>query len=82
MEEVLNLIPSSGYDEIGHFTLPEKAWWNYYLPLQAKIKDLEEKYKNNSEALAVLKNEQREIEMYGEYHDWYGYEFFAWQKSA
>ena len=82
LEEVLNLIADCGYDKIGHFTLPEKAWWNYYLPLEAKIKYLEKKYNNNSEALAVLKNEQHEIEMYKEYHDWYGYEFFALQKSA
>ncbi len=75
LEEVLNLIPECGYNLIGHFTLPEKAWWNYYLPLPAKIKYLEEKYNNNSEALAVLKNEQHEIEMYREYRDWYGYEF-------
>ena len=81
LEEVLNLIPGCGYDLIGHFTLPEKAWWNYYLPLQAKINHLSEAYNNNSEALAILKEEQREIEMYRQYHDWYGYEFFALQKS-
>ena len=82
LEEVLNLIPGCGYNLIGHLTLPEKAWWNYYLPLQAKITYLEDKYINNLEALAVLKNEQYEIEMYREYHDWYGYEFFALQKST
>ncbi len=82
LEEVLNLIPGCGYDKIGHFTLPEKAWWNYYLPLQAKINYLCEKYNNHSEALGVLKDEQREIDMYREYHDWYGYEFFILQKSA
>lgn len=82
LEEVLNLIAGCGYDLIGHFTLPEKAWWNYYLPLQAKIDYLCAVYKNNSEALAVLNNEQLEIEMYKKYHDWYGYEFFALQKSS
>ncbi|NEP14938.1 MAG: methyltransferase domain-containing protein [Symploca sp. SIO2C1] len=81
LEEVLNLIPECGYHLIGHFTLPEKGWWNYYLPLQAKINHLCQTYNNNSEALAILKNEQREIEMYREYHDWYGYEFVALQKS-
>ncbi|MDJ0620464.1 MAG: methyltransferase domain-containing protein [Calothrix sp. MO_192.B10] len=81
LEEVLILIPSCGYELIGHFTLPAKAWWNYYLPLQANINYLCEKYNNNSEILAIIKNEQLEIEMYREYHDWYGYEFFALQKS-
>ncbi|NER98797.1 MAG: class I SAM-dependent methyltransferase, partial [Symploca sp. SIO1B1] len=70
------------YDLIGNFILPEKAWWNYYLPLQEKINDLGQIYKNDAEALAVLENEQREIEMYREYHDWYGYGFVALQKST
>ena len=80
LEQVLNLIPDWGYDLIGNFTLPEKAWWNYYQPLEGRINYLAEKYNNNSEALAVLKNEQLEIEMYREYHDCYGYEFFVLQK--
>ncbi|NER45266.1 MAG: class I SAM-dependent methyltransferase [Symploca sp. SIO1A3] len=81
-EEVLNLVPEWGYDLIGNFILPEKAWWNYYLPLQEKINDLGQIYKNDAEALTILENEQREIEMYREYHDWYGYGFVALQKST
>ena len=80
LEQVLNLIPKCGYKLIGHFTFPEKAWWNYYLPLEARINELCKKYNNNPEALTVLKNEQLEIEMYREYHDWYGYEFLILQK--
>jgi SAM-dependent methyltransferase len=80
LEQILNLIPACGYDLVGHFTLPEKAWWNYYLPMEARINSLCTQYHNNSEALAALENERREIEMYREYHDWYGYEFFVLQK--
>ncbi|GAB4282249.1 MAG: class I SAM-dependent methyltransferase [Oscillatoriaceae cyanobacterium] len=80
VEQVLNLIPGCGYDLVGHFTLPEQAWWNYYLPLAARINRLCGLYANDSEALAVLENEQREIEMYRSYHDYYGYEFFVLQK--
>ena len=80
LEQLLNLIPECGYKLIGNFNLAEKAWWNYYLPLEARINDLCKTYNNNPEALAVLKNEQLEIEMYREYHDWYGYEFFVLQK--
>ncbi len=80
LEQVLNLIPGCGYDLVGHFTLPEQAWWNYYLPLAARINRLCALYGNDSEALTILENEQREIEMYREYHDCYGYEFFVLQK--
>ena len=81
LEELLNLIPECGYNVIGHFTLPEKAWWNYYLPLSARINDLCNIYQDNPEALTVIKNEEREIEMYSNYHDYYGYEFIALEKS-
>ncbi|MBC6423763.1 MAG: methyltransferase domain-containing protein [Hormoscilla sp. SP5CHS1] len=82
VEQLLNLIPECGYDIVGHFTLPEQAWWNYYQPLAARIDRQRELYGNGSEALTVLENEQREIEMYREYHDYYGYQFFALQKSV
>lgn len=80
VQEILNLIPDCGYNLSGHFTLPEKAWWNYYQPLEARINYLREKYSHNPEALAILQSEQLEIEIYREYHDWYGYEFFVLQK--
>jgi SAM-dependent methyltransferase len=80
LEQLLNLIPVCGYSLVGHFTLPEKAWWNYYLPLEARINQLCTEYNTNSEALSVLAKERYEIEMYREYHDWYSYEFFVLQK--
>ncbi len=81
LEQVLNLIHGCGYDIVGHFTLPEQAWWNYYLPLAARIDRLCALYANDSEALTVLENERREIEMYRSYHDYYGYAFFILQSK-
>ena len=80
LEQVLSLIPKCGYHLVGHFTLPDRAWWNYYLPVEAKIDKLCSIYNNNSDALAILENERREIEMYRRYSNWYGYEFFVLQK--
>lgn len=80
LEQALSLIPGCGYNLVGHFTLPEKAWWNYYLPLDARIDQLCSIYSGNSATLAVLENERCEIEMYRNYSNWYGYEFFVLQK--
>ncbi|MGD2271029.1 MAG: methyltransferase domain-containing protein [Desulfobacterales bacterium] len=69
-----------GYDLIGHFTLPEDAWWTeYYGPLEKRIAKLRKQYKHNSKALAIIENEQREIDMYRKYHQWYGSVFFVMQ---
>jgi SAM-dependent methyltransferase len=80
--ENLKLIPACGYKIIGYFTLPEDAWWiEYYNPLEIRIKKLRKKYIDDLEALAVLDNEQREIDMYKKYYKWYGSVFFVMQKS-
>jgi len=77
----LEQIYGSGYDLIGYFALPEDAWWReYYSPLQKQIKGLRIKYADNAEALAVIDTEQREIDMYKKYNQWYGSAFFAMQK--
>jgi len=60
----LKKIPSCGYKLINHFSLPEDAHWTeYYRPLEIRIKELYTKYKNNSEALKILKKHQNDIEM-------------------
>lgn len=80
--ENMEIISKHGYSLLGHFTLPEDAWWiEYYNPLEERIRNLREKYINNTEALAVLDNEQREIDMYKKYYQWYGSVFFVMQKS-
>jgi len=76
------LILKSGYTLLGQFTLPEDAWWiEYYNPLEKRINNLREKYIDDFKALAVLDNEQREIDMYKKYYQWYGSVFFVMQKS-
>jgi len=82
VEENMELILKCGYTLIGQFTLPEDAWWiEYYGPLEERIKDLRGKYIDNLEALAILDNEQREIEMYKKYYQWYGSVFFVMKKN-
>jgi SAM-dependent methyltransferase len=81
--ENIERIPGCGYNVIGHFTLPEDAWWiEYYSPLEERIQTLRKKYSGNPQALAVLDNEQKEIDMYKKYYQWYGSVFFVMQKSS
>ncbi len=82
VEENLKLIPGCGYDLIGHFTLPEDAWWiEYYGPLEKRIRGLRMKYIDDSKALGMLEKEQREIDMFKKYRKWYGSAFFIMQKG-
>ena len=80
--ENLEQITGCDYNLIGHFRLPEDAWWvEYYGPLEARIHELRKKYIGDSGALEILDKEQLEINMYKKYHAWYGSAFFAMQKG-
>jgi len=81
VREYLEQIPACGYDVVGYFTLPEDSWWVEYCgPLENRIQELRPKYINDSRALEVLDEEQREIDLSRKYHEWYGSAFFIMKK--
>jgi len=75
----LALVHQAGYEVVGHFTLPEAGWWEYYLPLEARIAALREKYKDDEEKLEHLATAQLEIDLYRKYSAYYGYVFYVMQ---
>jgi SAM-dependent methyltransferase len=76
--DVLAAIESSGFSLIGHFTLPDEAWWDdFYTPMEIRIEELRSKYGDDDEALAVLDQLAQEPEMHRRYSDYYAYEFFV-----
>lgn len=81
VENLVQIIPTCGYTVIHHFTLPETAWWNYYAAVETRINELKSLYANDALALGVLQDEEREIELYRQYSNAYGYEFFVMQKQ-
>ena len=83
IEERIKCIQRQGYRLLGHFTLPEEAWWDeYYEPLEQRIKMLRPRYRDDPEALAVLDEEQREVDMYRRHSAWYGSAFFVMQNTG
>ncbi len=80
LEENLAALANAGYREIGHFVLPDSCWWDdYYHPLEKRIEMLSKKYADNAEALDMLNEERREIELFSKYSDQYGYVFYVMQ---
>lgn len=80
-EKNLSIIRQAGFDIVGHFVLPENAWWDdYYTPVENKLEILNHKYKDDSKALEVLAMEKEEIDLYRKYSDCYGYVFYVLQK--
>ena len=80
VEANLQTIQETGYREIGHFILPETSWYeSYYDPLERRIALLAEKYQHDPEAQAFLRDCQREISLYRNFSEWYGYVFYVMQ---
>jgi hypothetical protein len=80
---VVATVRACGYEPIGHFTLPNRAWWDhYYTPLEAKLPKLYEKYRGNDEALGIIRTAEREIDIRRRFPEFYGYEFFVGRTAA
>jgi SAM-dependent methyltransferase len=77
----LSAIPPLGYDVLGHFPLPEDAWWiEYYRPLEKRVRELRTRYAADNEALTFLDDTEREIDMLRKYPGWYGSVFFVMRR--
>ncbi len=78
VETNVETVRQCGYEPLGHFTLPDAAWWeHYYTPLAAKLPTLRERYAGDDAALGIIATTEREIDMRRRFGDWYGYAFFV-----
>jgi ubiquinone/menaquinone biosynthesis C-methylase UbiE len=81
IENSLRMINEAGYLTIGHFTIPDWAWWqDYYTPLEKRLQQLREKYAFNPAALERLEQTQEEVNTHRIYANYYGYVFFVVRK--
>ncbi len=68
----------TGFDLVGNFPISADAWLDdFYVPMQARIAELERAYTGDVEALAILREIRREPESYREFGSFYDYEFFV-----
>jgi SAM-dependent methyltransferase len=82
VESNISLIQNEGFDVVSHFTLPKSSWIDtYYSPMEKRINELKNKYHDNTIALQVFEECEKEINMYHKYSDYFGYEFFIMQKT-
>jgi len=83
VQSKIDLINRTDLNLISHFTLPKSSWLeNFYSPMEEAIKILKKKYSSNEVALQVFTDSQNEINLYKEYSDYFGYEFFVMQKKT
>jgi ubiquinone/menaquinone biosynthesis C-methylase UbiE len=82
IENKLEKIKKNGYEIIDHFSLSEEAWADeYYVPLSEKLDRFMEKYAGDDEAEIVADCIDDEIELYEQYAEYFGYEFYIMRKA-
>lgn len=78
LDDGIAAIQDCGFELVGHFTLPDEAWWgDFYTPMETRITELRSKYAGDAEALAILDQLAEEPLMHRRYSDFYAYEFFV-----
>jgi len=71
-------IRDAGFALVGHFTLPDAAWWDdFYAPMEARIAQLRHQYAGDAETLAALDQLADEPAMHRRHGGEYAYEFFV-----
>ncbi|HAI20416.1 MAG TPA: class I SAM-dependent methyltransferase [Clostridiales bacterium UBA8153] len=76
--DVLASIERCDLEPVGHFVLPDEAWWDdFYTPMGQRVQELSGKYAADAGALEVLGQIQRESDLHRIYADYYAYVFFV-----
>lgn len=79
----LDIISRVGYEVIGHFVLPKRAWTDqYYGPMEKLIAEKQLAWAGIPEAEAVLREAQNEISVFRQFADYYSYAFFVMRGAS
>ena len=74
-------ISQCGYELVDHFILSEDIWWNeYYAPLEKRFNEIRAKHAGDKKTIAVLENDQLEIDAFKRDHKRYRSVFFVMGK--
>ena len=75
-------LTQAGYQELGHFILPQEDWLNYYAPLNENLDDFMDRHSGEEDAERLYKAIKAEIRLYERYGKSYSYVFFVAQAAA
>ncbi|QDT96791.1 Demethylrebeccamycin-D-glucose O-methyltransferase [Gimesia aquarii] len=81
VDENLKRMCVSGFDPVDHFVLPSADWQNYYGPLQDHVNDFRSNRLTDATAQLFADSLQREIDVWKDCRDSFGYCFFIGKAS-
>jgi ubiquinone/menaquinone biosynthesis C-methylase UbiE len=83
VENKLAIVDRLGFEQVGHFILPESTWTeDYYDPMEKLIAQKETEWANIPDALEVIEEARHEIKIFHEYSSYYSYAFFVLRRPV
>ena len=77
VETNIGILQEVGYEYVASFVLPEECWTeNYYIPREAAIRKLMEKYAGSDTMKQYAEMNRCEVELFRKYKKHYGYVFY------
>jgi ubiquinone/menaquinone biosynthesis C-methylase UbiE len=77
----IKVLEKHGYSPLGHFILPESCWLKeYYEPMEDRFEDFLLRNEHTQEAMIIVDAERKEIEMYRQFKEYYGYGVYIGKK--
>jgi ubiquinone/menaquinone biosynthesis C-methylase UbiE len=77
----IKVLENHGYSPLGHFILPESCWLKeYYEPMEDRFEDFLLRNEHTQEAMIIVDAERKEIEMYRQFKEYYGYGVYIGKK--
>lgn len=75
------VMQTAGYQFVASFALPEECWTDhYFIPREAALKELSNKYAGNEIVEDFIAENQYEVDLYSKYKQHYGYVFYIGRK--
>lgn len=71
----------TGFTSTAHFVMPDENWWNYFCPMENNFSNFLERHPDNYDAEKLVKEIDKEIDLYEKYGEYYGYVFFIGRKN-
>jgi SAM-dependent methyltransferase len=75
IEENLKMLRSAGFEPVDHFVLPKEDWSDYYEPLQKQLGLFRKEHSQNQDARSFVDELQREVDVWRDWGDSFGYVF-------
>lgn len=78
----ISILEQQGYRPEAYFVLPRSCWLeNYYRPLQQGFETFLQRQGQSKEAQAIVAAEQKEVELYEQYSDFFSYGVYLASKN-